>query len=747
MGLIDSLRGFLSAKAPSFLLTESSPNYYNTRANDSTNYLDQYEGWTYLAANLKAKAVLEYTPILMQTRGQNYEEAPMDTPILKDLYRFNEYQDLSEARYLKELHLALTGTAFWLMVESDTPKHKVDFYVVNPTKVEIAVDEYGLPKHYTVQSADGTKNNVPLGNMIYFKSPDPRNWLKGYGPLQASRYAHNTNEMAQKFNMSLMSNNGRPDVLFVADGLDKPNQDRLQSWFNQTFKGVENARKTGVINKEIKAIELGTNPKDLEFVKGQEMTMKQILALHGVPIDLVGLGGSTYANASEAQRYFQRYTIKPQLELEASVLNEQLLKYYYGPINHQLKFVADNPVEVDEAALSNKITGLYNNGLITLNEARAELNIEAIEGGDTIKEEYDYAPLFEDQEKKISSLSLQLKALKNDTNKDERTQLKAMYLEKDIKNEVDFRGTAIKFFDQQLVRVVDALVRTKAVNMRLDLDKEGEIEEAKKTFRSQYQNNANKYNQIANDLTGGNIVLDEEASKQIENLLTDFSKEFNETTSKDLKKIIAENIRSGSDLEQTKQNIIDLFTNYSEGAANVDVLKKYGVFVDKASIGTDGKVVIASTNRYNEMLEKITKTLTGPEQEEAMKALYGVIDPSDPVGQSVKSTMELMFDIKGPVVDVIRVEKIARTEINKIKNYTTRKNYFENPYVEGFEWLSAHDQYTRDAHADADGQIAKKGVKFLVWGERLAYPGDPSGSAKNVINCRCTIAPVVSDDL
>jgi uncharacterized protein with gpF-like domain len=46
---------------------------------------------------------------------------------------------------------------------------------------------------------------------------------------------------------------------------------------------------------------------------------------------------------------------------------------------------------------------------------------------------------------------------------------------------------------------------------------------------------------------------------------------------------------------------------------------------------------------------------------------------------------------------------------------------------------------TRDAHLAADGQRQPLTVPFTVGGERLMYPGDPSGSAGNVINCRCEL--------
>jgi len=95
-----------------------------------------------------------------------------------------------------------------------------------------------------------------------------------------------------------------------------------------------------------------------------------------------------------------------------------------------------------------------------------------------------------------------------------------------------------------------------------------------------------------------------------------------------------------------------------------------------------------------------------------------------------------------------RADTIARTETNGIKNMISRDNYARNQFVTGFEWLSARDSYVRDEHGlkrgGADGQIVPKGVKFLVGGERLAYPGDRGGSAWNTINCRCSVLPVIS---
>jgi hypothetical protein len=53
-------------------------------------------------------------------------------------------------------------------------------------------------------------------------------------------------------------------------------------------------------------------------------------------------------------------------------------------------------------------------------------------------------------------------------------------------------------------------------------------------------------------------------------------------------------------------------------------------------------------------------------------------------------------------------------------------------------WLATKDLRTRLAHKDADLQRRGLSEPFDVGVESLMFPGDPTGSAGNVINCRCT---------
>jgi hypothetical protein len=57
-------------------------------------------------------------------------------------------------------------------------------------------------------------------------------------------------------------------------------------------------------------------------------------------------------------------------------------------------------------------------------------------------------------------------------------------------------------------------------------------------------------------------------------------------------------------------------------------------------------------------------------------------------------------------------------------------------------WESVGDDRVRDAHLEADGQEVPISEPFIVDGESLMFPGDPSlgASAGNIINCRCSVS-------
>ena len=61
-------------------------------------------------------------------------------------------------------------------------------------------------------------------------------------------------------------------------------------------------------------------------------------------------------------------------------------------------------------------------------------------------------------------------------------------------------------------------------------------------------------------------------------------------------------------------------------------------------------------------------------------------------------------------------------------------------------WLATEDSRTRPTHRAADKQRTLLSEPFIVGGARLMFPGDPTGPADEVIQCRCTMLPIVLGD-
>lgn len=85
-----------------------------------------------------------------------------------------------------------------------------------------------------------------------------------------------------------------------------------------------------------------------------------------------------------------------------------------------------------------------------------------------------------------------------------------------------------------------------------------------------------------------------------------------------------------------------------------------------------------------------------------------------------------------------RAKTIARTEGHRIQQTSARDAQYAAKKKGADvvkQWDAALDGRTRPSHARVDGEIRELDEKFS---NGLMFPGDPSGGAAEVVNCRCT---------
>lgn len=88
---------------------------------------------------------------------------------------------------------------------------------------------------------------------------------------------------------------------------------------------------------------------------------------------------------------------------------------------------------------------------------------------------------------------------------------------------------------------------------------------------------------------------------------------------------------------------------------------------------------------------------------------------------------------------------IVRTESTKATNVTQMLAADDEVYQMEKTWIAIEDNRTRvtHSHRGVDGEKVNLDQPFT---NGLLYPGDPSGDAAEVINCRCTLGYNVQRD-
>lgn len=135
--------------------------------------------------------------------------------------------------------------------------------------------------------------------------------------------------------------------------------------------------------------------------------------------------------------------------------------------------------------------------------------------------------------------------------------------------------------------------------------------------------------------------------------------------------------------------------------------------------------------------DKIT-LVSGSKKKQLIRVLKGMFENPDLQFMNERELQKVLRN-KFSGYSKSEARRLVRTEANTAANYgsieTANTMFGKQGYVK--EWLTSNDERVRSAHASANGQIVHADSMFLVMGERLKFPSDPSASAGNRINCRC----------
>jgi len=139
----------------------------------------------------------------------------------------------------------------------------------------------------------------------------------------------------------------------------------------------------------------------------------------------------------------------------------------------------------------------------------------------------------------------------------------------------------------------------------------------------------------------------------------------------------------------------------------------------------DAKIAVVTNTSINDILRKIKEVIP-----EILEQGIG--------GGEAQTMLRDRIEDEWLRFKRFRTERIVRTETTPASSIGSMKGVKSTGVPHMKIWTAAFDE-TRDWHAAASGQRVDMDGDFIVNGESMSYPGDPRGSAINVINCNCAL--------
>jgi HK97 family phage portal protein len=172
------------------------------------------------------------------------------------------------------------------------------------------------------------------------------------------------------------------------------------------------------------------------------------------------------------------------------------------------------------------------------------------------------------------------------------------------------------------------------------------------------------------------------------------------------------------------------------------------IFMLESKDVTDPEWMFTLNSELEERLQQMVFNSGTQVNETLIDIIYRQIKTAQADNWTVEELTQNLWEKLGEFAPW-RARMWARTEGVKVENWGQYEGYVQTEFVERRGWLSAFTDDTRPEHMEADRKYSDDPLPlsqpFEVAGEMIMYPGDPTGSPGNVINCLCSTYPDVGE--
>jgi HK97 family phage portal protein len=336
------------------------------------------------AARLKSGVCGMIAAKAMSRFGDVEEVVDPMHPVLRVLQQANPLHNGYELMEMTQIWLGLTGDAYWYVARDGegTPQ---EVWPLCPAFVRAVPAKGKVIGQYIYGTGTEVEQVFEAEEIIHFRNVNPTgNPYHGTGDLEACVREAQLNSAFVEFAINLLQNGATPGMVisgnFVGD-----QREQVELALRRQYEGIRNTGRTLVFPGDLTVTPLQLSEKEVSFLSSADRMDQVIANCFDMPISILRLDTAALATAKAAIPQWQLMAIQPRARKAEDTINQRLVVQIMGDENTFVVF--DDAVTKDIEATATRVTSVYSAGLTTKNEARNELGLDDVEGGDEFKQE------------------------------------------------------------------------------------------------------------------------------------------------------------------------------------------------------------------------------------------------------------------------------------------------------------------------------------------------------------------------
>jgi HK97 family phage portal protein len=299
-------------------------------------------------------------------------------------YKPNRWQTSFEYRETLVWHVVLTGNHYSFINRQGG--EIVELYPLDPSTVKVLFDR-GTISYEVTPAGGGEPQTFPAEAIWHVRGPSWSGWY-GLEAVKLAREAIGVALAAEEAVGSLHKNGVQSSGVYSVEGtLNDAQYESLSKWVNTHHAGAANAGKTLIIDRHATWLNTQMKGTDAQTLENRKFQIEEICRFANVMPIMIGHSDKTTTYASATAMFHAHYksTLAPWYQRLEQSMDANLLTDREFTQGYYCNFTEEGWLRGSMTETKDAVLGYVNGGILLPNEGRALLDLNPVEGGDTMR--------------------------------------------------------------------------------------------------------------------------------------------------------------------------------------------------------------------------------------------------------------------------------------------------------------------------------------------------------------------------